>query len=193
MNAILTILAVAASLSLEASDIRIIGSKSVDLQPIHDWMKEKKGVRPMPHWKEIHIVAPLGELGCYLKCAVQIERGSTTTNAIGNVPVGLLAKFAEVRRIEQRLAEWNKRLRAEARQVREAHALAPAAEYPGIAEANANIAGEKLRQSQEDRAALSSKLDALRTEIAATYDYAMFTGQSYGGFKIMDMGRKQAQ
>jgi hypothetical protein len=46
---VLLITAVAAS----AADTRTFGGKSVDLQPVHDWKIDRKGERPLSHWKAV--------------------------------------------------------------------------------------------------------------------------------------------
>ena len=84
----LLILLSVAALAVSAGDVRTVGGRSVDLQPIHDWKVDKKGERPLPHWKDVLVHEVLDRPGGWDRCKVQIE-GKYREILVANLPTSV--------------------------------------------------------------------------------------------------------
>jgi hypothetical protein len=51
-------------------DLRVVNGITVDLDPLHKWLLDHKGERPLKHWKELVIMEIGPKLGDFERCLV---------------------------------------------------------------------------------------------------------------------------
>jgi hypothetical protein len=76
------------ALAASAGDIRNVGGRSVDLQPIHDWKVDKRGERPFAHWKDVLVHEVLDKPGGWDRCRVEID-GKHREILVANLPASI--------------------------------------------------------------------------------------------------------
>jgi hypothetical protein len=77
----------AAGLSVLAQeDVRVVNGVKVDLTPLHRWFVERRGERPMQHWKRLRISDVLKRVANWDACVVTLEDGSTLNILLDHFP-----------------------------------------------------------------------------------------------------------
>src|SRR5215467_3665769 len=103
----------------ESAELRHVNGKEVDLQPLIDWAAQKKGERPLKHWKLVQILENKGQTAYQLVLA-DIE-GTQTQIALKNCPAGILQLLAQKQTLEGQLASVKQDHQAAAQQVANSH------------------------------------------------------------------------
>lgn len=175
------------------SDIRTIGLKQVDLQPIHDWKAAKaaktRGERPLPHWKDLAVEEYVKSVGNPV-VVVKLAGGETQTIMLHNCPAALVAKL--IRR--QSLAEQLKSAKLDA-----GNASAKALEKEGKASGSRRASRNQRKEEADAKAnaKLAERNEKAIAEEIASLDQAiesegnllaMATGSTYAGFPVWDTG-----
>jgi hypothetical protein len=195
----LILLMCSAMFALATDDIRIVAGVTVNLAPIHEWEAEKKGERPLPHWKRVQVVSLWNNVAGYDRCSVSVGRESKVV-LLANLAPQLKQAFAETDKLAKEVKVLSDKIKVAERQVREADAVTPigAAGSPAYVQERmsrryeVNLASERLSQEKERLDELNSRyLLALRLREAQASVLAMFTGRKHGGMEIWDCGRKQ--
>src|SRR5437899_12521974 len=86
----------------ESAELRHVNGKEVDLQPLIDWAVDKKGERPLKHWKLVQILENKGQTA-YQVVMADIE-GAQTQIALKNCPAGILQLLTQKQTLEAQLA-----------------------------------------------------------------------------------------
>jgi len=183
------------------SDIRTIGQKQVDLQPIHDWKAAQAanrsnaqaartiGERPLPHWKDLAVEEYVKSVGDPI-VVVTLAGGATQTILLHNCPAALVAKL--IRR--QSLVEELKSAKFNA-----SNAAAKALEKEGKASLSRRGSRKQRKEEAEAKAnaklaeknekTLAGEMATLNKAIASEGSLlAMATGATYAGFPVWDTG-----
>src|SRR4051812_38436478 len=118
-----TLLLIAFSLitadSCLAASLRSVNGKEVDLQPLIDWAADKKGERPLKHWKLVQIVDNKGQ-SAFQIVEANIE-GAKMQIALKNCPAEILGLLAQKQALEARLAAVKQDYQAAAQEAAGAH------------------------------------------------------------------------
>src|SRR5262245_36847478 len=86
----------------QSAELRSVNGREVDLQPLIDWAADKKGERPLKHWKLVQILENKGQTA-YQVVLADIE-GSQTQIALKNCPAGILQLLTQKQNLEAQLA-----------------------------------------------------------------------------------------
>jgi hypothetical protein len=186
MKAMLLALSIGLAVPCMAADIREVNGATVDLQPLHDWSKSGGTPRPLPHWKEFKIASYLGRHAGYAKCVMSISGESKSTNLVANLSRDLQSKYEAAFKEHERISALRERNKAEERNLRLERMRASVSRSIEIEEVL-----ERISQSNEDLFTASKTLALAQAELRSYSDYAMFTGKSYQGMQIWDLGRKR--
>lgn len=175
----LLIAAAACIVSLEArsASLRHVNGKEVDLQPLIDWATDKKGERPLKHWKLIKIIENKGQSAFQLVEA-DIE-GARIQIALRNCPTEILQLLAQKKDLEVRLASVKQDYQAAAQDASGPHKRKDVKQQAKRTEA-ADTEAEK---------SIKKELDELEQKIKQQKGvYAMATGATYMGLPVWDTG-----
>ena len=187
------LIAVAATVAASAADLRYVNDKAVDLSPLNAWLKQRKGERPLKHWKEIRVVS-ISAVQPFPKCSVTVE-GETKTVFLRNLPPPTLAAVAEVAALDQQVQQLSDSVAAERVRVDKLKAEAHA---HGHSRRVTRALNQQAKVASTDLSASSKQLDALRTKLKSAkereqklaLELAMNTGQKYAGLEVWDCGRR---
>jgi hypothetical protein len=172
----------------------LIRNQKVDLSPIIEWLDERKGDRPMPHWKviEIDMLLVKGWGGAY-RATVNVDgKRYKGEILIQNIPATLLefisaddATLTAMADIETKV-EWIRQRDSLARQAN-ARLIRT---FDGAYEqnmANMEANAEAIRVLNDQYEALRVKL-RFTGEMKKSKFLAYFTGQKVGDFEVWDCG-----
>src|SRR5258708_35535385 len=86
--AILTTVVCAQPVFADSQDpcIVVVNGRKVDVAPLLEWLKTRKGERPLKHWKEIQALEDDSSVGGWQHCRVKIERGEEKTVYVDHLP-----------------------------------------------------------------------------------------------------------
>lgn len=190
-----------ASLPALASDIRTVGGKKVDLQPIHDWALTSKGERPMPHWKSLTVTGYVKSLQFPV---MVVTDGTKATNVLlKNCPGPLLEKLVRrqslVRQLnvargnlanaEANAEAKNKQSKAASKHARYAEFGSPASNDETVKLYASIDASDFASESRKNMEAIEKQIESVSAAIEGENKvFAMFTGQTYATFPIWDTG-----
>lgn len=194
------------ALGQETHDFRIVNGKQVDLAPIHKWLVDHEGQRPMKHWQQIRIYEVKSSVGTWDLCRVKNESGQTLDLYVNNEPAEIkqfLATFAE----QERAIDILRAQLARDKQIKEAawnrYIYTDSTAYSVTIGSRGSSADTDLTR-RADAYAISAKVEAEEQELAlAEGQYertlaqsekrvtvlAMFSGRKYGGVDIWDCGK----
>lgn len=183
---------------LQAEDTRFVSGMQVDLQPIHDWVENKEGARPLPHWKETNLKSVDGMVATYTKATVEFG-GKKMQVLLLNSPKDIEAMLAKRQKLSTEVALEQQTLTRERERVERLDAITPtsASGDPGYVESvmaqrrKVNEDAVKLKHNTERLEEKVKELSTLEEKISAFSDYAMLTGKTYGGFPFLDFGLKK--
>ena len=190
-------------------DIRVVGNREVDLGPIHQWLLDPTGERPLKHWKDIQVFNIKENIAGLIRCVVQFEESPGFSEIlIKNLPEEVRSYFIVLNRqaaVIARLAAevaaqeaYAKRLDAVNPQegriavaTRNADGSVVYLETPALTRgrAEANLAQVEVGEKRE----LLAKLEAEHPDWRAqgntrTRILAMFTGAKYTNLEVWDCG-----
>jgi hypothetical protein len=163
--------------ALQAASLRYVNGKEVDLQPLIDWTADKKGARPLKHWKLLKILENKGQ-SAFQVVQADIE-GSKTDIALKNCPAEVLQLLAQKKDLQARLASLKQDYQAAAQQATGAHKHKDVKQQAKRTEA-ADTEAEKGINKQI--AELDQKIKQQKGV------YAMATGATYNGLPVWDTG-----
>jgi len=103
----------------ESAELRHVNGKEVYLQPLIDWATDKKGERPLKHWKLVQILENKGQTA-YQVVLADIE-GAQTQIALKNCPGGILQLLTQKQTLEAQLASVRQDHQAVAQQAANTH------------------------------------------------------------------------
>src|ERR1035441_2236347 len=88
-------------------DLRYVNGLQVDLTPIHNWMLNHQGDRPLKHWKQLQVYQIKEYLmGCE-HCVVKTEDGGFLEILIRNVPDSVMIFLSRLKAQEADIASLN--------------------------------------------------------------------------------------
>jgi hypothetical protein len=195
------------AVNTQAADIRKVGQASVNLDPVHEWMRKRTGERPMPHWRVIKPEAFLGVINGANAFRMVVEGTETKEILLQNPPPTMLRLGKQMRDLETKLG----RVEAVASAAKRASVIARAnrdtTPYPyysrysttgyrrqRAAQARAEAEVVRARAAVEltaiERANLEKQLSTVRTQLVKTQELAMFSGRTIDGRELWDCGVK---
>ena len=182
-----------ATVAASAADLRYVNDTAVDLSPLDAWLKQRKGERPLKHWKELHITS-ITATQPIPKCSVTIE-GETKTVFLRNLPPPTVDAFAQVAALEPQVQKLSDSVAAERIRVDKLKADAQA---HGHSRRVKHTLNQHAKVASTDLSASSKQLDALRAKLKSAkekeqklaLELAMNTGQKYAGLEVWDCGRR---
>ena len=160
----------------ESAELRHVNGKEVDLQPLIDWAAQKKGERPLKHWKLVQILENKGQTAYQLVLA-DIE-GTQTQIALKNCPAGILQLLAQKQTLEGQLASVKQDHQAAAQQVANSHKRKDVKQ----AKQTESTDSETEKKVKTDLAELDQKIKQQKGV------YAMNTGATFNGLPVWDTG-----
>ena len=160
----------------EAAELRHVNGKEVDLQPLIDWAAQKKGERPLKHWKLVQILENKGQSAFQIVMA-DIE-GTQTQIALKNCPASILQLLTQKQSLEGQLASVKQDHQAAAQQVATSHKR------------------KDVKQAKQTEASDSEMEKNIKKELADLDQkikqqkgvYAMNTGATFNGLPVWDTG-----
>jgi len=164
-----------------ADEIRTVGGREVNLQPLIDWLSNRQGERPLKHWKEVKIREWKKTLSSWQHCVIQVE-GIEKEVLISNLPERIMIAFSTVALLEARVEA----LRAECQSapaVPARDSIAARRKRPQ-AESAAGPSAAQLGNAQSALMTAKAKLDQVNPNVLA-----MFIGGTYGGLPVWDCGK----
>lgn len=170
--------------STYAAEIRIVGGKSVDVEPVIDWLAKPKGERPMPHWKKIHVTEWLEMIGQQTKCIVTVD-GKSKTVLLANLKPEAAKRLARVAYLKAYIPKETERMKNEELHFEHLQATMPRGRTKRSLGKQDSIALKHDKMSLHERISESKKLLA---EVKADWDLAMYTGVNYAGLEAWDCG-----
>lgn len=204
---IFLILLSVAALTVSSGDVRTVGGRSVDLQPIHDWKVDHKGDRPLPHWKDVLVHEVLDRPGGWDRCKVQIE-GKHRELLVANLPNSVRAFLQTFSQRLNAIEALRAQLAADRVAAQEA-ANRWLFTTTGYASVRAGTSGVYVDNEDTRLAHMlelqrrvdmeTKRLAALEAEHALAVEkagenltiLAMFTGKSYAKLEVWDTGLRR--
>ena len=201
-----------AAFSMEASDIRTINNRTVDVQPIHDWKSKVKagdpkeaGERPMKHWKDVEVVEIVQTFSSSMHVVKANIEGVEQVITLRNIPADLCAKLAKLQTLRSRLGGAQFGTQVAKADAAAAKIRASGGIYVSASDDLVNAVLEEERKKKNRAASAEVKAElaegglvALKTEIASlsnevskTPFLAMAIGTTYAGKPEWDTGLKQ--
>jgi chromosome segregation ATPase len=159
-----------------SAELRSVNGKEVDLQPLIDWAGNKKGERPLKHWKLVQVLENKGQTGYQIVLA-DIE-GTETQIALKNCPSGILQLLTQKQALKAQLASLKQDHQAAAQQVANSH------KRKDVKQAKQTEASDS-EMEKNIKKELSDLEQKIKQEKAV---YAMNTGATFGGLPVWDTG-----
>jgi hypothetical protein len=187
------------------SDIRIVNGSSVDVSPVHQWFLDKKGERPLKHWKQVQIVSMSGVMVGAERCLVKTEAGAPSEILIEHLPHDAGSHFKTLNVLLADIGKMTREIESDAREV----SRTEIAGYSNLdigdtvsvtASSNGgttiDTTDERWRRFRALRAGLETKkaklkslLDRHDEELKRQINVlAMFTGRTYAKLAVWDCG-----
>jgi len=159
-----------------SGEMRTVNGKEVDLQPLIDWAAQKKGERPMKHWKLVQIVENKGQTAYQIVMA-DIE-GARTQIALKNCPGAVLQLLSQKQTLEAQLAS-----------LKQDH-------HAATQEAANTRKRKEVKQAKRTEASDAEMEKNIKKELADLEEkikhengvYAMNTGTTFNGLAVWDTG-----
>jgi hypothetical protein len=162
----------------QSAELRSVNGKDVDLQPLIDWAADKKGERPLKHWKLVQILENKGQTAYQIVLA-DIE-GTQTQIALKNCPAGILQLLTQKQTLEAQLASVKQDHQAAAQQVANTH------KRKDVKQAKQTEASDSEMEKN-----IKNELTDLDQKIKQQKGvYAMNTGATFNGAPVWDTGLK---
>src|ERR1043165_211497 len=73
-------------LIVRQKDLRLVGTTTVDVGPVHVWLQSQQGERPLKHWKQLQVFSIKGTMSTMVQCVVKTEEGKFEEILIKNLP-----------------------------------------------------------------------------------------------------------
>src|SRR4051794_24070750 len=75
------------TITVRKSDLRLVGTTTVDVGPVHTWLQTNQGDRPLKHWKQLHVFSVKGYISTMAQYVVKTEDGKFEELLVKNLPV----------------------------------------------------------------------------------------------------------
>ncbi|HTG44714.1 MAG TPA: hypothetical protein VK633_09295 [Verrucomicrobiae bacterium] len=78
-------------------DLRLVGTTTVDVGPVHAWLQDTQGDRPLKHWKQLQVFNIKANVSTMVQCVVKTEEGKFEEILVKNFPARIsefIATFA---------------------------------------------------------------------------------------------------
>jgi len=190
------------------TDIRVIGGRSVDLAPLHQWYQNPDGAdRPLKHWLRLTLldVKPAFS-GSYLSCLVEVENARREV-LFKTLPAGIKDTVMRIQTLQTNLITLQQEIEAEEPAVRRNEAQTEGSvvrstrvdytqlvtrryeyERPSRAAVDARLDRVALTEKQELAAKLYDEWAALQQNTNSYTVFAMDTQRKFGGLPIWETG-----
>lgn len=165
------------SQGLWAASLRYVNGKEVDLQPLIDWAADKKGERPLKHWKLVQILENK-EQSAFQIVVANVE-GAKTEIALKNCPAEILALLAQKKDLEARLTSVKQDHQAAVQNAAGAHKRKDVKQQAKRTEASD---AEEEKNINKEIGEVDKKIKEQKGV------YAMNTGATYNGLPVWDTG-----
>lgn len=173
-----------------AQDVRIVGGRAVDLQPVHTWFGTHKGERPMAHWKQIKVTQIKNPIATWDDCFIQTEDGATTEILLAHCDPSVRSSFAALSGADSRITFLESQINADHAQLAAPYqkgAIAVQRARSAVSAQLATLQGEYSTLTNQ-----RAKIFLAHVESARQVNLlAMFTGQRYSGLEVWDCGLKR--
>jgi hypothetical protein len=183
--------------SVVAKDVRTVHAKSVDLTPVHQWLFDHQGERPMKHWRQLRFIEPKGNNGTWDHCLIKTEENVVKEIYIGNLPPSIKTFLDDINKQATDITAREKALADEQTKLQVRDAGLPTQVTGDLSYVNAVMAARA--QLKLDTIALEKKQTALQTDennfaqLKLNGDrfctvLAMFSGSKFGELEVWDCG-----
>jgi hypothetical protein len=181
-----------------ADDIRFVNGREVDLAPVVKWFRDKKGERPMRHWKRMEVLQLRGKAVGADRCLIRNEEGDELEILISNLSPEVAAAFQLVNQQAATLFALQTHISNFEKNVNRADAVAPMfvagpIEFVDAAmaqRAQVELAKVNLAEAQERLAELQRRHSvAISNAVDKATVFAMSTGRKLAKTEIWDCGR----
>jgi hypothetical protein len=188
-------------------DVRVVNGKAVDLGPVHQWLSERVGERPLPHWKQIEMVELKGKVGAWDRCQVKNEAGVMVELFIANLPAEVRTALTATKPPTNSVALLKERIAADEQLVKNLRRRY----VDSINQGNSSTVSTRgtvvdtYQSRLDDWRAASDRLEAERRQLDELMSaspalppvrataLAMFSGRKYADLEIWDCGIKQSR
>lgn len=182
----------------ESHDWRTVNGVAVDLGPVHQWLVDRQGERPLKHWKQLRLVEMKGTLAGWDNCQVKTESGADTELLLANLPADVKAFFQSLNRQHTEIVRLREVIVRDTQQIRLLEAKTPVAAYGDINYVNSVMS--QRRQLETWKANVETAREQLG-ELQISYDLkvqqagerlavlAMFSGRKYSNLEVWDCGK----
>ncbi len=183
-----------------ARDARVINNVTVDLTPVRQWFTDRKGERPMQHWKQIRVTDVKSRVSTYDRCMVKMETGEAVDLLIANLPAEIRTLDTTLKQQAARIEQVRAVVEKDAPRQKVADAVTPKAALGSQAyvddamnrRAAVNLWGANIQMTREQLAKMElAHAEQLRSSEQKMTEYAMSTGRKLQGLEIWDCGRKK--
>lgn len=194
------------------TDIRVIGGRSVDLAPVHQWYANPEGRdRPLKHWVKMTILEIKPSFGgTYLQCLVETDAGRQEV-LFKSLPTATTQIVSRIQSLERQVASLQQQIAVEEPIVERNEALYEGSvvrssrievgfnystrrydyERPSQRAVNARLDRIALNDKKDLVIKLQEELATLRQTTNANTILAMDTKRTYAGLPIWDMGLEE--
>jgi hypothetical protein len=188
------------NITIRKSDLRLVGTTTVDVGPVHTWLQTNQGDRPLKHWKQLQVFSVKGNISTMAQCVVKTEDGRFEEILLKNLPQQVpefLTTFANEAaaitnlqtEIAAHLAEAHS---AESVAITDATDLAQYLDDLLTEKARADLEKAAVQQKSEALQKLLTNHEAMRARASeATSVLAMNTMRKFAGFPVWDCGMQK--
>lgn len=174
--------------SLNAADIRVVNNVRVDLTPVHNWLDNHEGERPMKHWKQIKI-KDFTPGGPWPTCVFSVDGSGGKTAYLKNIPASAMQYLNQISYLQSQIKTLSEQIATDTKRLRTANAVQ--AQYGSEYDQNRDAFSARLQNNKDDLDSLEEKFSELKAqEKELTSDFAMFTGQVYNNVEVWDCGMR---
>ncbi len=187
-----------AATAQETRDLRVVNGVAVDLGPVHKWLADHQGERPLKHWKQLRVTEIKTPISGWERCRVKNEAGGEVELLVANLPAQVKTFFQSLNQQYADIVRLRTRIETETRTIRLLDGQIPEAAWGDTAYVNSVIS--QRRQLEAAKANLETSREQLVT-LQTSYDeqvgqagerltvLAMFSGRKYSGLEVWDCGK----
>jgi hypothetical protein len=193
MKTLIAILFLSAFAGIAVADIRNVGGRVVNLDPIYQWEQTNGPAtnRTLAAWREIRIVSVGNKVSVYRHCVIAVD-GQTKPVLMDHLPAEVINLFANKTRAETRKRELESFIGVEKKRLRLLNAQSIYWDMESRDYANLQVANANLSNREDELDETIDTLKALGTRAATIcFDYAVLMNRKYIGLEIWDLGLKR--
>jgi hypothetical protein len=187
---------------LPEKDLRVINGRLVDLAPLHRWLRNPQGERPLPHWQRFQVMEIKRKMAGLQHCLARQENGDSVEVLIANLPARVSDFFERCRQLDEQIRTAQLDLERKQRRLEEIDATVPVKTgAPAWYEDDwtrrryqVDLELVRVKHAREDLQKLQDTRDRMAAEAAKnTTILAMRTAREYAGLRVWDCGVPKAQ